>query len=336
MKYITSLLAIISLISCNLHEETTTNYNTQYFEFHNNYWVNLHHFLYQKADSSQLKKLQEDDLNFLEIGEYSSMLKLSKNEKEVLEQAIIYYQKNLTSKSLRRDLNPMRLWLQKRQESTEIIDTSFSKEFTEILNKVSPIYKKYFWEIHKSHNSLILNNHISNIKAVEKEVINKMEVLSLNPWPDSTKVRVDITAYANWAGAYTSSKPQMNIILSTLDPSSTTNAFVETVFHEGSHLLYLYGKSPIRDKFYYKSKELDIDFPRNLWHASMFYLCGRVTQDALAELGMNHEMLIDEKNIFSNYNTNMFRTINESYYLGKIEADSMIVELLNSINKKSH
>ena len=96
-----------------------------------------------------------------------------------------------------------------------------------------------------------------------------------------------------------------------MDPSKVTSSFVETVLHEGSHLLYLFDASPIRDKIYFRSEALNVQFPRNLWHASMFYLCGRATQDELQKLGVQHEMIMDVNNIFSKYNAEEFRETNE-------------------------
>jgi len=324
------------LVSCNRDQETAIEHTTDYFEFQNNYWVNLHHFLYQKADGGQLRKLEEDGLDFIEIGEIKAYEQLSSKEKQILNQAIKYYKDSLITKSLRRDLNDLRIWLNEKEEFKIISDVSFGEEFTTIINSFSPIYEKHFWEIHKAHNLSVLKKNIATVDEIEDEVINKMERLSLNKWPDSTKVRVDITTYANWAGAYTSSKPKMNIVLSTLDPHNMTTSFVETILHEGSHLLYLFGESPVRDKFYFKSEELEMEFPRNLWHASMFYLCDRATQDALSEQNINHIMLIDEKNIFSDYNTSEFRNISEAYYNNTLNADSMVVKLLTEIKEKSH
>jgi len=336
MKNSILLLLIISLFSCGKKQSAKVGLNTDFFEFHNNYWVNLHHFLYQKADSSQLKKLEEDGLNFIEIGESDAFMKLSSSEREIFNSATEYYRDSLIDKDLRRDLNDLRIWLSEQEEFKRITDNSFGMHFKEIINKVSPIYAKYFWNLHKNHNLSILSEHIEDIDEIEEIVIHDMERLSLNEWPDSPRVRVDLTAYANWAGAYTSSQPRMNIVLSTTDPSKVTSTFVETVLHEGSHLLYLFGESPIRDKLYYTSEEMKVEFPSNLWHASMFYLCGRATQDALSKLSINHEMVMDANNIFANYNTPEFRDINEKYYNGKIDSDSMVINLLNEVIDKSH
>nr|WP_298999015.1 hypothetical protein [uncultured Allomuricauda sp.] len=334
MRFYILLVLLTSTIFCCKNRENQIRFSTDYFEFENNYWVNLHHFMYQRADSSQLRKLQEDGFGFIDIGESAIEEKISHTDREVLNMAIKYYKDNLIEKSLRRDLNGHRVWLQKKEKFKMITDTAFGKSFTEMLNKVSPVYQKYYWDVHRKHNDLIVSQHIETIDQIEEEVIEKMERLSLNTWPDSTKVRVDITCYANWAGAYTTSIPKMNIVLSTTDPSKTTSAFVETILHEGSHLLYLFGESPMRDKIYDMSAELGIKFPRNLWHASMFYLCGRATQDELSKLNIEHKMILDVNRIFSKYNTEKFRKINEQYYLGGTKADTLVKYMLNELKER--
>ena len=334
MKHQILILLTFCILSCSDNQKSTVAHVTDYFEFENNYWVNLHHFLYQRADGSQFRKLQSDSLKFIDIGEMAIEKRLSEYEQRFLNEAIKYYKDSIITKTLRRELNANRNWLQDKEENQVILDTLFGKNFTQILNKVSPLYREYFWDIHKSHNYSILNEHIATIDEIEEEVIEKMERLSLNQWPDSTKVRVDLTAYANWAGAYTTSIPKMNIIVSTLDPSKVTSSFVETVLHEGSHLLYLFDASPIRDKIYFRSEELNVQFPRNLWHASMFYLCGRATQDELQKLGVQHEMIMDVNNIFSKYNTEGFRETNERYYASEIPADTLVTHLLKGMDER--
>jgi len=328
------VVMLINVIACSENKKEV-DLSTDYFEFKNSYWINLHHFLYQKADSSQLRNLREDNLKFIEVGEDDIFAKLSQTEEEVLNQAVRYYKVTLTDKSLRRDLSNLRNWFQHQEKLKVLTDTTYGKKFIEVINRVSPVYDRYFWEIHKAHNLSVLAMHIKTIDEIEEEVLSKMERFSLNKWPDSSKVRVDITAYANWAGGYTASKPEMNVVISTLDPTNLTSSFIETILHEGSHLLYLFGESPVRDKIYYKSEELGMEFPRNLWHASMFYLSGRATQEALSKQDMNHKLLIDEKNIFRNYLTPKLRTINEKYYRNNLNMDSMVVKLLTEI-KKSH
>jgi len=328
------LLAMLGIHFFSCKEQTPkrpSDHTTDYFEFHNSFWINLHHFLYQKADGGQLGKLREDGFEFPDIGEENTLNQLSFQEREILDDAILYYRDSLVTKDLRRDLNGLSIWFQGHEGVARIKDTTYGQKFTETINRFAPVYQKRLWKMHGSHNLHVLAKNFETIDAIEEEVLLKMEKLSMNKWPDSIKVRVDITAYGNWAGAYTTSRPHMNIILSTMDPLMGTTYFQETVLHEGSHLLYLFGKSPIRDMFYNQSEDMGIEFPRNLWHASMFYLCGRATQDALIKRNVQHPMNMEVKHIFSGYNSMVFKAINESYYRGEINADTMVERLLEQL-----
>ena len=300
--------------------------STEYFEFHNNYWINLHHFLYQKATGSQLKNLAEDGMSFIDIGENSVFTSLTNNQIAILDKAVKYYSDNFAGKSLIRDLGNLRVWLQERDLETTIIDTSFTKAYTDILNEVSPVYKENFWRIHSEHNKLILNEHLDMIKKLEPVVMPRMEELSGDKMPDE-KLRFDLTAYANYAGAYTPVRPKPNVLISSLDPYNFSSAFIETVFHEASHLLYT-RESLFRAKIFFTSKDLGIEFDGGLWHASLFYLAGILVKDLLKEEGIDHKLVMDERNIYSSYNTPMFREIHIDYYNGKVDMDTTIKKLV--------
>lgn len=78
-----------------------------------------------------------------------------------------------------------------------------------------------------------------------------------------------------------------------------------------------------------KSKELDVEMPKQLWHAAMFYLCGLATTDALAQEGIEHEMIMKKKHVFERYyNNESFKSTLSEYYHQEIDLSSMAVDLL--------
>ena len=312
----------------NAQSESSLVATTRYFEFHNNYWTNLHHFLFQKAKGDQLKHLEEDGQTFLDIGEVAIWEELDTADSTILQNTIAYYQEHIINRSLMRN-SALRLWLQSLKEEGEIVDTTYSAELTGILNKASPIFTRYFWPVFKMHNDTILAKHVDLVRKFETIAIQQMEKLAGYPWPD-LKVRVDLTAYANWAGAYTPARPTMNIFISTIDPGAPSSYFLETVFHEGAHLLYS-RESAFRSKIYHRSKEREMDFPKQLWHASLFYLCGRITQDLMEPLGVRHTLTMDDRHVFDNYNTPSFRATLEKYYRGQLDIDTTVDQLLDQL-----
>ncbi|WP_350288352.1 hypothetical protein [uncultured Croceitalea sp.] len=318
------------------NEKTSLVGSTDYYEFYDDYWINLHHFLYQKAKGSQKQKLEQDGNQFSNIGETEAYKGLNTEQLNKLDTAIEYYKAHIVQKSLLRGLSKELVWLQKQEINQRILDIPFSKKYTEILNQASEVYKTSFWPIHSKQNKLVLYEYLSIIRRIENPVFSKMEKLSMDSISSKKKIRVDLTAYANYAGAYTVTKPYFNIFLSSLDPNFKTTAFIETVFHEGSHLLFTYD-SPFRGGIakIFKKKGLEMGYPGHLWHASLFYLCGRVIQDELKEHdSIDHVLLMNQRNIFKSYNTVVFRESLENYYKNKSDYESTIHRMLNHLNHK--
>ncbi len=323
------LITLISLIlSISIYAQgsigSDTLYQTKFYTFHNNMWMNLHHFFYEQASNQQFEKLKVDGLTFNNIGDSGKISKLTDLEKTLFDEGVKYYSNNIVHQEL---LNSGRIfkWLQAQSTTDNIDDTTFSKEFTITLNRLKPLYESYFWKRHQKENQVLLNTYIKLIEKTEIDVINKMENLSGSSWNDI--VRIDLTTYGNWAGAYS---PELdNIVISSIDPLMNSTLFIEFVFHESSHLLFL-RKSVFRMGLYKKSKELEIKMPRHLWHAAMFYLSGLATKEVLAKENINHELIMSKKNVFERYyNNEVFKSILMKYYNQENDIEQMAIELLN-------
>lgn len=292
----------------------------------------MHHFLYQKASGDQERKLKEDGNAFIAIGEEAIYENLDEGETEILNQVIRFYRSSIIDKNLPRELGYTRVWLQKQNRTKLVADATVSSDLVAVLRQFDSVYKTHFWPVHSKHNETTISKHIDHIIQLESVVISKVAMLAQNEWPSGRKVRVDLTAYANYAGAYTVTRPIFNIILSTLDPDSPGTGFIETIFHEGSHLLFRFG-SPIRDRIYDRAEELEVKFPRNLWHAWLFYTCGKVVQEEYAKLGIEHPLVMDEKNIFSSYNTEEFRVTLDQYMLKEMSFEATLDSLIIQTSK---
>ncbi|MEM9077157.1 MAG: hypothetical protein AAGC43_08960 [Bacteroidota bacterium] len=311
--------------------------SSYYFTFHNNYWINLHHFLYQKAGGSQLSKLQRDGNEMLIIGEKEVEESLTSQQRTVLDGAISYYKDNLIQKGLLRDLGLERFWLQKQSGYIAIADSTVSKEFVDVLNKSSKIYQKTYWSIHKKHNKDVLDFQISNIQKLEKRIIPRMEKVALTPWPFEKKVRVDLTTYANYAGAYTPTRPIFNVLVSTIDPKSRTPDFLETIFHEGSHLLFRYGGTWRESIFKtFEAGNYTMSFPRHLWHVSLFYLCGQICIEEFTNVGIKgYRMTMFSRNIFTSYHSPDLFAMLDEYITNRATLNETTKKMLRILESKS-
>jgi len=88
---------------------------------------------------------------------------------------------------------------------------------------------------------------------------------------------VDVAAYANWAGAYTTLDP-LRVTISSLDSRNQGSEALEVLFHEASHGI----AEPVQDAIIRECRQRDKAIPRDLWHALIFYTTGEVIRPVLA------------------------------------------------------
>jgi hypothetical protein len=88
---------------------------------------------------------------------------------------------------------------------------------------------------------------------------------------------VDVSARANWAGAYTTLDP-LRVTISSLDPANQGNSALEVLFHEASHGV----AEPVQNAIARECRQRDKPIPRDLWHALIFYTTGEVVKPLLS------------------------------------------------------
>lgn len=89
------------------------------------------------------------------------------------------------------------------------------------------------------------------------------------PW-SADPIRVDITSYASWAGAYTTTAPT-RITIPSNDEGNQGTAALETIFHEASHGI----SEKLTQAISAECQRQNVLLPRrDLWHAVIFYTTG--------------------------------------------------------------
>ncbi len=330
MRYCFLLLFCLLNLAVSAQPGRSLLHETRYYEFHSSFWLNLHHFLYQRAKGSQAAHMEQDGLSLLDIREAEITEALNAEERLLLTSSVEYYRENVIQKSLLVDIAAWNFSLRRQEGILLDKDSIVPDSVVEVLNSVAPLYRQHFWPAHRLQNERTLALHFATIEDMEDEVIPRMAELAGGEWPE-LKVRVDLMTYANWAGAYTPGAGD-NLFISTLDPLSQQTALVETVFHESAHLLFS-RESDFRAIIYFRSKEMEVPFPRNLWHAAQFYLCGRVVQDEFRQRNREHTLMMETKSIFSNYNIPEFRKCLDRYYEGSLTLEETATALLQPVQK---
>jgi hypothetical protein len=265
-----SLLLSI-LIGCfYLGYSVPYNLKPPLFEFHSGFWINLHHYLYSQA---LLKK--GSGSRRLIYGDSIRLNNLSNAERQQWQTAIDYYSQNLADKDLLFDSSMVvtKDILEDNENRLTLTGTKLPTELESILNRVAPSYRVLIWPQQDRANQLWITAAQSLVQKYGDTMARELAGLYLTPWP-RTAIRVDVTNYASWSGAYTTLNPN-RIVLSSVDSANQQQAALEVVFHEASHILIDSVATRIDDICRQDNRSLP---NKALWHAVLFYTTGEVVR----------------------------------------------------------
>ncbi len=265
---------------------------TQLFEFYNHFWLNLHHFLYNKAVVFAKKK--EKEAISTSIWE-----QMNTTEKETLTSALTFYSNSLIQEDLRTGdyLAAFKGWIILQRAQSNLPSDKVFEQQINVLNDVRIIYEKYWWQEHQKTNLQALTANKSLIEKLELLAKIQLEQLTQAEW-QSQKIRVDICYYAKLGRPYTSINPT-HIVMNVKRNAKPTGNWFELLFHEASHHFIFPSSGLVGETINQAVEELGIKAPRGLWHGYLFYFTGKVSQELLIKEGIeNYELYMVRRKVF--------------------------------------
>ncbi|MCB0722174.1 MAG: hypothetical protein KDC42_07710 [Ignavibacteriae bacterium] len=289
-------------------------------DIYSSYWLNMHHFLYQTADKSSLYKFNTWKIDSTIINQ------LPETDRTILNNTLDYYSDNMIMRHLlfSDTMYAIKNWLITLPCDENLPDTFFVDGFTEILNSFDPVYRKYFWETHNKINTDRWNKQSEIIKSIEPALIDEISKYAKKDFPD--RIRVDLTAYSNSLGGYTTEVPP-HVILSSDYIYTQGTQWIELIFHEASHTI-MSTEGEINKELVRISAELDKKLPGQYWHAIQFYLVGRIVQKILASKGIEHEIFMFENDVFTRYLKKYFTNNLDLYLDGSLTLEKALKNII--------
>jgi len=260
------------------------------FEFHSGFWVNLHHFLYHEARARLARNSR--DVASKAAGPVlkpapGSAPSLSPLEQKAWDKAVAYYSAEYAQKDLavNLDLVLLKNQLGDFEDCDELTgkkkrscDAGLPGEVGPILEAAAPAYRSHWWPDQDRANRRWVARVAPLVREQGVGLSQKLADIYQTSWPKD-KIRVEVTAFANAAGAYTTLDP-LRVTISSTDPRNQGTEALEVLFHEASHDI----ARPVEIAITRECKQRDKPIPRNLWHALIFYTTGEVlrpvTKDA--------------------------------------------------------
>lgn len=310
-------------VSCKGQEKKRTPFSrTERFDFYINKWLNQHHFLYRIAED-----LAKDSSS--QLGDLPAFQELTVADLATATEAITYYQTHIIDKNLlfNSTLRTVKANLSQLPDQVSWKETSFEAALVAIWKAFEPVYEKYFWPSHSAKNEKTLEQHFDRITTFEGRALARLSQLAQAEWP-AGKIRVDVSYYADWAGAYTSTQP-LHIVISTASVGPEGD-WVETLFHEASHSLIGGRKGKVATTIKEIAAESELVIPRQLWHAVLFYFAGSVIQDLLGEEGVDYELFMLREKVFGQYHEQLDRHM-KPYLQGEVELKIALERLMLSL-----
>ena len=249
------------------------SHDQRLFDFHNSIWINLHQFLYVTARV----RLGLDMRRPAVMGAVRDTVgvgTLSAADRTAWNDAVAYYEGRFAKRDILFDSGLVALGnrLSALDDSAKPRAAALDPVFARILESAAPAYRALWWPRHRAANARwiadvtpLLNTFGDSAAAIESRVVGQR-------WSNSPG-RVDVSAYANWAGAYTTTSPSRITIAST-DPAGRGRYAFETLFHEVLHTMDDSLLTAVCAAFRGAGKRC----PHDPTHPFIFYTAGDVTQ----------------------------------------------------------
>ncbi|MGB7845513.1 MAG: hypothetical protein WBL63_07845 [Candidatus Acidiferrum sp.] len=260
------------------------------FEFHSGFWVNLHHFLYHEARARLAAKEGR-----VAAGKSSgpalkqtpgSAGALSAPEQKAWDDAITYYSANYADRDLlvNIDLVLLKNQLGDFEDCDELTgkkkarcDAGLPGKIGSILEAAAPVYRSHWWADQDRTNRRWVARVAPLVREQGVGLSERLADIYQAHWPKE-KIRVDVCAYANAVGAYTTLDP-LRVTISSTDPRNQGPEALEVLFHESSHGIAV----PVEAAISRECKQRDKPIPRDLWHALIIYTTGEVLRPVFKE-----------------------------------------------------
>ncbi len=318
-----SLVTLVNIIRAQTFYQSLDT--TSYYEFHVNYWFNMHNFLWNEA--------------FLQVNEDSTLLDADITTKDLksIQQAIGYYKSNLVEKDLRTDdyMKSFKEWITALEELPSSTPGQFSEHMRQ-LKLIDPTYQKVLWPGQIKLIQKTLSENLPLVIATEEGYWDRITQVTRHYIREKARVDVVYMAKATkWNlrnRPYTSIFPT-RVVMNVVGENDVKGNWVELLYHESAHSLILTNTHFVAGTINDVAQVHDLKIPRQLWHAYLFYFTGAISQELLKAQGIEYKRTYMERNeVFSSYIPTL-KTYMKPYLDGQITLSEATKEVIMALSK---
>ncbi len=239
------------------------------FAFHNRFWLNLHSFLYvlgraknNTPDSqrgSVIDAITDGDPLETFATEVAAYSATASRQDAVFDPSLTALTKRLAFID---DASPL----------PDDLDAGVRYA----LRDAAPAYRTAWWPRHSAANIERIGEIQPLVNRYGSPIAPELARLWMNQWPPAG-FDVQVSAYANWAGAYSTANGL--IVLAGADPAMSGTQGLESIFHEAMHQW----DDDMDARIAAIARQLKARIPPQFSHSLIFYTAGYVVAKAVPD-----------------------------------------------------
>jgi hypothetical protein len=303
------------------------------FEFHSGFWLNLHHFLYEQA----LQRRRAGGPGQTASWAASPEGKLSPEQQRLWDAAVDYYAGALIKRDFLFDegMIEMNDRLAESEGARDLSKSGLGGDLVKILESVAPTYRALWWPKHDRANRFWIAAVTPLVQQFGRTLIRELAAAYKAKWPAEV-IRVDVSEYANWAGAYTTfgRGEKVHTTICSTDSGNQSFAALELLFHEASHWMVGPRNGSVARAIAREASAKNRPEPKDLWHAIIFYTAGELTRRNLNDYGVSDYTPIAYRGLYARAWPSLQRPLElywQPYLEGKVEFDKAVANLIDAL-----
>lgn len=162
------------------------------------------------------------------------------------------------------------------EESDTLADVTLPAAMRSALEQAAPVYRDLWWPAHGRRSRDYVDELQTWLRLDGPLILSILTRVYGEPWP-ADGFPVNVSAYANWAGAY--STGDRLLVISSRDPGLRGSAGLETIFHEAMHQWDEPMAARLRAA---AGRRGAAGVPSGLSHAMVFYTAGEAVRRVVA------------------------------------------------------
>jgi hypothetical protein len=222
------LLVLSLLLAVPVSDDTTL------FTFRSGFWVNLHHFLYVLGRARTGTPDSQRAAVVKAPADVEGLAVRSEDERAAWSESVYYYAGGLSVKDaiFDQDLVEITRKLAAAPDDADPMTLGIPTELAATLRLAAPVYRAVWWSRHSRANAARRDDLQALLDRHGAAAVKRLTTVYQAQWP-STPRAIDLVAYSNWAGAYSTSGGL--IVMASTSEGNAGALGLESLLHEASH-----------------------------------------------------------------------------------------------------